>query len=630
MPVHNPHEVLARYGARQSSVTFESGEEVSEGPGGALAARVDSLGTAPLAALMRGRPDIQAVGLVDSGVQLRLERAGAVARLSVQWEGGASHAEVLELDPDPQAMVQPDTPLFVPDPESRIEDPVAAIQDPNSPIWVVETGGGQAWFGAGRYASGGPGALPLVGSVASSGPLGPAWLRERLGTRANYVAGAMAGGIASKEVVIAMARAGLLGFFGAGGLDLATVERELVAIQSAVGDLPYGFNLLHNPVEPAVEEAMVDLFLAHGCTFVSASAFMGLTPAVVRYRYTGAHQNEEGRWHCPNRVFAKISRSEVATHFLSPAPARLVDELVAAGKLSAVEAEAARTLPVADAITCEADSGGHTDHRPFPVVLPLIRRLRDRLAAEHGYEALGVRVAVGAAGGIGTPEAVFAAFGMGADYVLTGSVNQCSPEAGTSDVAKTLLLDAGMADVADGAAPDMFEIGAHVQVLSRGTLFGARSRRLYDLYRAHSAWEEVSEADQKKVEKQILRRPFGEVWAETREYWAGRDPAQVQRAESDPRHRMALVFRWYLGMTSRWARMGDEGRKRDYQIWCGPAMGAFNDWVRGSALEPLESRGVVPIADALLKGAAIVERAYSLAVQGVRVPAQASQWRPGT
>jgi trans-AT polyketide synthase/acyltransferase/oxidoreductase domain-containing protein len=30
---------------------------------------------------------------------------------------------------------------------------------------------------------------------------------------------------------------------------------------------------------------------------------------------------------------------------------------------------------------------------------------------------------------------------------------------------------------------------------------------------------------------------------------------------------------------------GDETRRMDYQIWCGPAMGAFNDWVRGSFLE---------------------------------------------
>ncbi len=44
---------------------------------------------------------------------------------------------------------------------------------------------------------------------------------------------------------------------------------------------------------------------------------------------------------------------------------------------------------------------------------------------------------------------------------------------------------------------------------------------------------------------------------------------------------MALVFRWYLGQSSRWANAGEPTRKVDYQVWCGPAMGAFNEWTQG-------------------------------------------------
>ena len=40
-------------------------------------------------------------------------------------------------------------------------------------------------------------------------------------------------------------------------------------------------------------------------------------------------------------------------------------------------------------------------------------------------------IRVGAAGGIGTPEAAAAAFVLGADFILTGSINQCTVEAGT-------------------------------------------------------------------------------------------------------------------------------------------------------------------------------------------------------
>jgi len=55
----------------------------------------------------------------------------------------------------------------------------------------------------------------------------------------------------------------------------------------------------------------------------------------------------------------------------------------------------------------------------------------------------------------------------------------------------------------------------------------------------------------------------------------------------------------------------------DYQIWCGPAMGAFNQWVRGSFLEPMENRRVVDIAKQILIGAAYQARVRSLVNQGV-------------
>ena len=59
---------------------------------------------------------------------------------------------------------------------------------------------------------------------------------------------------------------------------------------------------------------------------------------------------------------------------------------------------------------------------------------------------------------------------------------------------------------------------------------------------------------------------------------------------------MALVFRWYLGQSSHWANAGDPARAVDYQVWCGPAMAAFNEWVRGSFLERPEERRVATVA----------------------------------
>jgi hypothetical protein len=91
---------------------------------------------------------------------------------------------------------------------------------------------------------------------------------------------------------------------------------------------------------------------------------------------------------------------------------------------------------------------------------------------------------------------------------------------------------------------------------------------------------------------------------------------------------MALVFRWYLGLSSKWAIAGDPDRRLDYQIWCGPAMGAFNAWTRGSFLEAPEARSAPQIARNLLEGAAVITRAQQLRSYGVAMPAAAFRFSP--
>ena len=91
---------------------------------------------------------------------------------------------------------------------------------------------------------------------------------------------------------------------------------------------------------------------------------------------------------------------------------------------------------------------------------------------------------------------------------------------------------------------------------------------------------------------------------------------------------MALVFRWYLGLSSRWANAGDPGRKVDYQVWCGPSMGAFNEWMRGTFLEDWRNRKVVTVAGSLLHGAAVLTRLHFLRCQGVEVPAEWTRTAP--
>jgi PfaD family protein len=450
----------------------------------------------------------------------------------------------------------------------------------------------------------------------------PGFLRDH-GVANPYLAGAMANGIASADLVVAMARAGFLASFGAAGLVPERVDAGLSAIRRRAPGLPFACNLIHSPSEPALERATVDACLRHGVECVEASAFLELTPEVVRYRASGLSAGPAGQVRIGHRVIAKVSRPEVAELFLRSAPAPILRSLAADGRITAEQAELAARVPMADDLTAEADSGGHTDRRPLSVLLPEIIALRDRVCAETGRE-----VRVGAAGGIGTPTAACAAFAMGAAYVVTGSINQASVEAAQSDATKRLLAEATASDTGMAPSADMFELGVDVQVLRRGTMFASKARRLYETYRAYDGIEAIPPAERTGLEERIFQRPLTEVWRDTVAFFQARDPEQIHRAQDDPKRRMALVFRWYLGLSSGWSVAGTPERVADFQIWCGPAMGAFNDWVAGTYLAALPNRQVADIAVNLVRGAAFATRVAQLRFAGVRLPARCSTYVP--
>ncbi|RJF41184.1 PfaD family polyunsaturated fatty acid/polyketide biosynthesis protein [Actinomyces sp. 2119] len=435
--------------------------------------------------------------------------------------------------------------------------------------------------------------------------LGSEGFRRRYGVRLAYVAGSMYRGISSPDMVVRMGEAGLLAFLGTGGLASARLTRAVDDVCQRLGGRGvFGLNLLAAPSRPVDEEAVVDLCLARDISAVETSAFVTVTPPMVRYRLQGVREGRDGEVVAPRRIMAKVSRPEVARLFLGPPPEPIVRQLRETGRITEDEARLARRVTMADSITVEADSGGHTDQRSALTLLPDILRLRDETQSQVPS---GRRVSIGAAGGLGTPESVAAVFLIGADYVLTGSVNQCTVEAGTSELVKEMLQGVGTADTAMAPAGDMFQEGAKVQVVGRGTLFAPRGRKLYELYHQHASWEELVRSDPRvarQIEERYFGRGFEEVWQETRAYYGARYPEEVERAERQPRRKLALVFRRYFSLSSRWAQEGKESQRVNFQIQCGPALGAWNRCVRGTALEPWRSRHVDQVADVLMGGAA--------------------------
>ncbi|MDO9265158.1 MAG: PfaD family polyunsaturated fatty acid/polyketide biosynthesis protein, partial [Desulfosalsimonadaceae bacterium] len=434
-------------------------------------------------------------------------------------------------------------------PETGAQAMVEAMVNVLQPVYIVDIHGKSGICRDGKMIMGDdapfqPDDYPLIAFAPSLHPknLGHPDFKKRYQLRYPYISGAMAHGIASVELTKAAARSGMMGFFGAAGLSLSHLEKALFQLKKELGNLPFGVNIVYTGND-ALERAMIDLYMKHGIRRISAAGYLKLTLPLLCFRIRGIYRNTDGRVICPNQIIAKTSRLEIARQFLSPPPEKMVRQLLDRELITMDEARLARFIPVAEDLTAEADSGGHTDNRAAVSLLPSMLNLRDELVHEFNYADL---PCIGLGGGIGTPLAVCAAFAMGADYVLAGSVHQACLESGTSDIVREMLADASQTDVAMAPSANMFERGVKVQVLKRGTLFAQRAAKLYDLYRGHESLDRIPDDQKKDLEANIFQTTLDAQWHSTRRFFETCDPSRIEPAENDPNRKMALVVRSYL------------------------------------------------------------------------------------
>ncbi|MCP3874530.1 MAG: PfaD family polyunsaturated fatty acid/polyketide biosynthesis protein [Desulfobacteraceae bacterium] len=497
----------------------------------------------------------------------------------------------------------------------------------NKPILAVKSNG-RLNFSNNDLAKNSSSSIKAFAPAVRPENLGDERFKKRHSLTYPYIAGAMANGITSAQMVKTMAENGMIGFLGAGGLTIKKIEENIIDLKNTLKDKPFGFNLIHSLGDPDHEMATVELYLKHKVNLVSAAAFMRMTPALVYYRVKGIHEDENGMVVTTNNIIAKVSRIEIARQFFSPPPEKLINILLKKNLITGQEARLSQHIPMAQDLTAEADSGGHTDNRPALALLPTMIGLKNEFMQKFNYKE---PLCVGLAGGIATPQSAAAAFGMGAAYILTGSINQSCIEADICEDVKKMLCQAEQADVAMAPAADMFEIGAKVQVLKRGTMFPVRAEKLYKFYQSYNSFDEIDEKSKQEIQEKMLQTTFDEAWASTKDFFQKiGNIKEIERAQTNPKHKMALIFRSYLGLSSKWAIQGIPKRKMDYQIWCGPAIGAFNQWVKGSFLETHENRKTAEIALNILLGACICSRASILEVQGIELPMDAREFKPIT
>lgn len=229
-----------------------------------------------------------------------------------------------------------------------------------------------------------------------------------------------------------------------------------------------------------------------------------------------------------------------------------------------------------------------------------MRQKRDEMQKKYEYQK---KIRLGAAGGIGSPEAAAAAFILGADYIVTGSINQCTVEAGTSNTVKDMLSLMNVQDTEYAPAGDMFEMGAKVQVLRKGVFFPARANKLYELHRRYESLDEIDEKTRRHLQERYFHRSFSEVYEEVKNHYP---PKEIEKAEINPKHKLALVFRFYFSYSTKLAMSGNTEHKVDYQVHCG------NQWVKGTQWEDWRNRHVDELAKKIMEDTVeVLERSFS-------------------
>lgn len=431
----------------------------------------------------------------------------------------------------------------------------------------------------------------------------PEWM-ARYQVQQPCLIGAMQMGISSSHMVNALAEAGMLGFLGTAGLPMEKVREEVQKLHANGG-----VGVTHTPRDAQRETDVIAACLEHSVRVIEVSGFIKVTEPLVWYRLAGLSADASQNVRIQNRIILKASRPEVIKAFLEPASEKIVTALLEKGSITAQQAALAKQIPMADDICALADCGASTDMAAAMVVLPSVMRLRDEMCSLYHYKN---PVYVGLAGGIGTPEAAAAAFLMQADFVETGSVNQCTVEAATSDTVKDMLQQADIQDT-EYVPNEVFEFGGKVQVLKKGSLFFARLNKLYETYRQCESLNDVSSKLKEQFQNRYLHKDFQQVYEIVKNDCT---KAEAARMLSDEKYKMAMIFGWYSRYGFQLALEGDQSNAVDFHINCSAAMGAWNRFVKGTPLENWRNRHVAEINQMLMKEALSLTEKYLQSFKG--------------
>lgn len=403
--------------------------------------------------------------------------------------------------------------------------------------------------------------------------------------RLPYLVDALPYGVSGPAMLRRLASAGMLGFLGTFGVPIAAVTADVR--EFATGDRGrWGIELPAERLDPARARAVVSLAMDAGVTHAVAPGWAGVSPEIVRWRF--ARQGAS-----PRRLLVRVTAGRQAEAFFRAAPAETVTRMVRSGQLDPAEAEDARRLPVATGICVQQAPDGGV---PVSLLLPVVRAARDAAGSGAPGSGTGLTqpVPVGV-GGIGTPEDIAAALLLGADFLVTGVINACSPQARTSQAVRELLSTVELADAVLAPSAELFRFGGRAHLLRKSTLFPARAARLHDLQLAGATPATLPAATRRMLESDCFGQPLDEVLADL--------PGQRDAPD------MADLLARYFDLGTRAALDGRSGQQLNWHVPCGPEMGAFNLAAAGLGLADWRTRDVDVLARRLMAaGARLLDR----------------------
>lgn len=439
-----------------------------------------------------------------------------------------------------------------------------------------------------------------IKSEISAETLGSSDFKKKYGLKYAYIGEAMYNGISSAKMAASLANAGMLGLLGTQGRTKEEVSQDIDSVREQVknSNCTIGINITNSPYNSKIQSSILDLCISKQVNLIEVSEYMSITKELVLYRLHGVKEIKDGKVTVPNHIIAKVSRIEIAELFACPPQQKLVDELLKEGSISDEEARAARKIPMADSITITCDSEGHIGTSAGFLLVPLVKQMIQKCTKEYGYD---MEINVGTTGGIGEPKAAAAAFLSEADYIGTGSINQCTQEAAVSESVKEILESIDIHDTEYVPEENLFELGAKCQVVRKGLFFPARANKLYETYRYFDSIENLDAKLASQLEERYFGKTFNEIYDEVIKTASHEE---IEQAEQNKKYKMLLIFKWYFNKSRMDAIKGNQSNKVNYLIKCSSAMGFFNNWSKGKPFEKRENRHVDQIGIAILEEAA--------------------------